>query len=231
MSTVSTLKPADLRVGSGAGGGDAGGGGGSATSPTIRNSGPPPDAWTVRTSFVQTQTQELYKIVGNAISANKVPVENTAKTLFEYVEVERPIVGFRLTRSYTDLSYLSEIYDYTGRTNSDVFLGLQPRTVVCRGASASKRTDSDGSGNVQAWWEVQWEFEYDKEGHDYKLQSLGYQELKNGKKVNILDDEGDPIAEKANLDANGKKTDGFPAVLTYADYKPVAMASKFGSVS
>ena len=177
------------------------------------------------------QEQQAWTSIAAANAGGpKEPIKNTAGTILPGVEVTEVIQEFRLERCYTDLSFLAEISSYANKCNLDQFLGAKPGHVLCKGARWQKVIESN-QGNVLAYWRVEWEFQMASEEWKSTYLSVGYKEIKGGKLVNVLDDEGDPVTDPANLDASGASTKGSPAPIYVFPHPQIAMIAKFGSVS
>ena len=125
------------------------------------------------TVFRKVVTHDLngYPITNSAGDPPSEPVE---------IDAVHPLLKF--TRNEASQPF-SLMLDYAQATNSDSFYGAAPGTVRVMIRCGDVQTEND----VQ-FYQVEYTFEYRKEGWDPRFLNIGFNTYKNGKKVPIPGD-------------------------------------------
>ena len=179
-------------------GSGGGGGGGGVQAPSFAT--PPGDVWSGGADLKTTGAMFLPKAIGGAPQ----PVANTAGVLFRDVTTEQARYTLTLARSYANTSFLGLLANYTNKCNSATWAGCARYTWLCKGGRWTRETQS-AAGVVLMYYRVNWEFEFNPDTWDLRLPSMGYQELKSGKLVDIMNDDSPPkpVAEPRALTQTG----------------------------
>ena len=209
------------------GGGGGGGGGGGIQAPNF--AGPPPDVWAGGVELSQVGTMVLPR----QMDGQPEDVRNTAGVLFDAVTVEQARYTLTLSRSYTDKSFLSLLANNTNCCNSKAWAGCAAYTWLCKGGRWTRETQNNNGVNLM-YYRVNWEFEFNPDKWTLVLNSMGYQELKNGKLVDIMngDTPPKPVSEPQALAQNGAAASpgAAPAQVTYYPHKTIDFNALFGGV-
>lgn len=165
----------------------------------------------------------------------KAIIVNTAKDPLS--GLDRDEGEFNVTVSYNQkppFNY-AKAQLYVGAINSDTWSGGLPRTWKCQGISANRKVetipglnpDTDPPVKVR-FFEVSMTMAYRSTGWDLQTWNVGFNEIKNGKRLKILAG-SEPASEPVALNANGtQKTPGLaPDMLTFRIYRALPFVGTF----
>lgn len=211
-----------------AAGGGGGGGGSAVAKPDFTQ--PPGDVWSGSSELVTVGALTLPKTPGGV----PVRVVNTAGVPVAGVSTEQARLSLTLARSYKDLSFLPKIIGNTNKVNSAAWSGCSPYTWLCKGARWSREVlQNDGVNMV--YYRVTWEFNFNPRTWNYQFNSIGYQELKGGKLVDIMNDETppQPISEPRALGPTGAALPpgAEPAQVIYHPHAEIDFSTEFGAIT
>lgn len=136
-----------------------------------------PDVWTFSCGTKNGWTDHFYPIKKDNLEW--IVLRNSAGDRFAPVdklesEIKITISGARLQIK------LSDMRRYCGAINSEPWLGLPARTVLCVGTSASPAS-LEFEGQVLPYWQLQTEFLFNSNWWDIVLPNVGYNVIINGK--------------------------------------------------
>lgn len=171
------------------GGGDPQGGG----------SGGEAETWK-RMSF-QTQSATV-PLTDEGLDGEKggVPACNSAGDPVDGLTEDRALVKYTYTNTQVFLPDFAKLLTYVNKTNKSEFLGAPARTVRCMGFSG----EYDDKNQL---WSISVEFLYDPEEWVVKYFDAGFNEIVDGKRLAILDIQGNPVSKPVPLDGSGKAVD------------------------
>lgn len=206
--------------------------------------GIPEDSWTAGGSVTTGPVFE--DVDGDAIA-------NTAGDALEGLERENDDISWTLTKCFPDLSWQSLRISHSNHTNSAIwqggeagewkvnFRGAAKKEIATTTQGTQSAAASQGSGDAAAYqgtestvtyWETSWEFRYRSGGWSLQPWNVGFNEIKDGYKVAILDSEGKPVSQPVALTEAGaaQLSDSQPTILEFDIYES-ADFSVFGEPS
>jgi len=130
------------------------------------------------------------------------PIVNAAKDPIDGLEREYVEWRLTLTRAYPDIGWTEKANKYSNTVNSSAWSGGEPRSWKCQFNSASKRTENS-DGVTLTYWEVVWEFVWNRTTWDLKPENIGTMELKDGKKK-VIQADGQPVTQPVALTDTGE---------------------------
>ena len=163
-------------------------------------------------------------------NGNPLPATNTAGVQISGIAYEESRLTLTYHEHFADTSFLPDLLTYTNAIANDNWLGTPPRTWLCKGATWSPETQTEGGQSLR-YYRVSWSFEYRPlPGWVLRVASNGYQEIKGGKLVDILngDDPPKPTTEPRGLDVNGAAASR-PHTIDFYPHPELAFAGRFGS--
>jgi hypothetical protein len=123
--------------------------------------------------------------------------QNSAGDPVDGLEEEASLVKLTYTNTQVAAPNFQELLRYTNRCNDGRFLGGEDYTVRMVGWNA----EYDQKNNV---WSVSVEFLYNPDGWYIIYYDAGFNEIKNGKRMAILDAVGNPVSKPVPLDNQGQ---------------------------
>jgi hypothetical protein len=132
------------------------------------------------------------------------PIVNAAKDPIGGLEKDYAEFRITLVRAYLNMAWSAGALAYTNAVNSSAWNGGPPRTWKCHFQSAQKVKENN-QGFTLTYWSTTWDFAFRPETWDLKegCENVGLNELKNGKRYAIRDDQGAPIASPVALTTSG----------------------------
>lgn len=160
----------------------------------------------------------------DAQGAPSIPIENSAKDPFDppLMDDKRNML-IVINRNEPLTQFDAETYISFENTLNSVAVKIAGITIaqyegLIRAIKGSKRWDKEGD----AYYEVTYEIEVDRETFVLEVVDRGFYELVGTEKVPILDTEGNLVQEPAKLDGLGRKADP-----TYAPPATLFFRTKF----
>jgi hypothetical protein len=123
--------------------------------------------------------------------------QNSAGDPVDGLEEEASLVKLTYTNTQVESPNFEELLRYTNRCNEGRFLGGADYTVRMVGWNA----EYDQRNNV---WSVSVEFLYNPDGWYIIYYDAGFNEIKDGKRMAILDAAGNPVSKPVPLDNQGQ---------------------------
>lgn len=123
--------------------------------------------------------------------------QNSAGDPVDGLEEEASLVKLTYTNTQVAAPNFQELLRYTNRCNDGRFLGGEDYTVRMVGWNA----EYDQKNNI---WSVSVEFLYNPDGWWIVYYDAGFNEIKNGKRMAILDAAGNPVSKPVPLDNQGQ---------------------------
>lgn len=207
--------------------------------------GIPEDIWAAGGSV---STGPVFEdIAGEAIA-------NTAGDALEGLERENDDISWTLTKCFNDMSWQLLRVLKSNTVNNATWQGGEPGTwkVNFRGATKKEITTTtqgnqaaavgqaggdaapfDGEEGTVTYWETTWEFRYRAGGWALKPWNVGFNQIQDGYKVAILDDDGKPVSQPVALTSQGEAqlNNVKPITLEFDIYGSSDFASSFGEPS
>lgn len=139
---------------------------------------------------------------------NEDVIQNSANDFFQDgVEVTVYLAVLQVSKNIADGNFdPATFWSYAGKCNASGFMGASSGQVQFIPKQAVFTPDEEYGD----YWEVSYEFVFDPDGHDkVKLLDQGFNKLDGNNKVQILDDNDEPVADPRLLDgAGGELPDG-----------------------
>lgn len=135
-------------------------------------------------------------------ATTKTGIVNSAKRPFDPpAEMDDARPTLHITKNFADFNP-TVAYDYIGSVNNDPWLGATARQWKCMNISASSQVEEVNKLPF-LYWTREYEFHYRPETWDLVLLDQGFAYIQGGVYKKVIDDEGQPSSEPANLDGAG----------------------------
>lgn len=165
-----------------------------------------PEAWQrveVQTVSV-TKPARGWRSLGNSKDApvsSQSPAVNSASDPVDGLEEESSMLRLTYTNANAANPHFPALHSYVNKCNFGVFsilgIGCTAYTVRCVGFNASY----DQKNNT---WSVTVEMLYNPDGWEIRFYDAGFNEVRDGKRIAILDDRGNPISSPVPLNGQGE---------------------------
>jgi len=129
-----------------------------------------------------------------------VPACNSAGDPVDGLTEDRSLVKLTYTNTKVPKPNFVKLMEYVNKTNDGAFLGAPRRRIRCMGFSG----EFDDRNQL---WSISVEFLYDEDQHVVKYFDAGFNEIVSGKRLAILDIQGNPVSKPVPLNGNGQAVD------------------------